>query len=311
MIKVSTPGKVVLFGEHAVVYGEPAIALAIDLTIELEAELSKSSQTLIDGEKPTEHKHKFLIKAMEHVGCPGPLDIKTVSHIPPSAGLGSSAAITNVTVGMCHAFKNTFTQENIAKDGFEVEYSVLGRASPMDTSTTAHGSAVLLAKEKKENFLWKIEKADKVWYIHHIDVPEISLVIGNTGLKGDTKSEVNKVYRFYEKSAFAKDVIKEIGQLTLEGAHALKKKDIVKIGELMDRNQKLLTILGVSTSELEKLINASKPYSYGAKLTGAGGGGCMLALTDKPDIVAKKIREKGGEPYIVKIETKGTHLVSK
>ncbi|HID72248.1 MAG TPA: hypothetical protein EYP29_05865, partial [Thermoplasmata archaeon] len=193
-------------------------------------------------------------------------------------------------------------------DWLGINITIIKSGKYKDMGSSSRG---LTDEEKKENFLWKIEKADKVWYIHHIDVPEISLVIGNTGLKGDTKSEVNKVYRFYEKSAFAKDVIKEIGQLTLEGAHALKKKDIVKIGELMDRNQKLLTILGVSTSELEKLINASKPYSYGAKLTGAGGGGCMLALTDKPDIVAKKIREKGGEPYIVKIETKGTHLVSK
>ena len=109
---------------------------------------------------------------------------------------------------------------------------------------------------------------------------------------------VAKVKRFVDKSKFAKDVIEEIGQLTIEGREALRKNDPVELGSLMTRDQKLLAILGVSCQALDDLIEASFPLSYGAKLTGAGGGGSMVALTDSPEQVAEAIRKKGGHPII-------------
>ena len=88
--------------------------------------------------------------------------------------------------------------------------------------------------------------------------------------------------------------------MTIEGGKALKANDVERLGRLMTEDHKLLSILGVSCDALNKLVNASLPYSYGAKLTGSGGGGCMVALTDEPEKVCEAIASRGGTPYIVK-----------
>ncbi len=288
------------------VYGEPAIGLAINRRVSLTAEKSNNGNTRINNQRLSHYKHKYLIRAMEVVGCPHSLDIRTQSCLPSSAGLGSSAAITNVTTGMCHALKNSFTEMNIARDSFQVEYDIMGRASPLDTSTVAHGSAVLVDCKKGDNFLWKMERQDQEWFVHHVEVPKMSLVVGCTGIKGKTKELVDRVYRFQSHSGFAKDIIKEIGDITREGARALARNDLVRLGELMDKDHKLLCILGVTTPELEKLLSAARPSSYGAKLTGAGGGGCIIALTETPDKVCSAIQRIGGTAISVLASTLGT-----
>ncbi len=81
-----------------------------------------------------------------------------------------------------------------------------------------------------------------------------------------------------------------------------------ELGRLMTRDHKLLSILGVSCDALNKLVNAALPYSYGAKLTGSGGGGCMLALTDRPDKVCEAIEARGGTPYVVRTGGPGARM---
>ena len=119
---------------------------------------------------------------------------------------------------------------------------------------------------------------------------------------------VAKVKRFVEHSGFAKDVVVEIGGLTLEGKECLKRRDQVRLGELMTKDHRLLAILGVSSKELDKLVKAALPYSYGAKLTGAGGGGSMISLTDDPDKVSEVLRAKGATPYVVEIGVDGVRV---
>ena len=85
----------------------------------------------------------------------------------------------------------------------------------------------------------------------------------------------------------------------------MKNNDLEELGALMTYDHRLLSILGVSCNELNHMVDAVLPYSYGAKLTGSGGGGCMVALTDRPDKVSKEIRAHGGTPYIVKTGVPG------
>jgi mevalonate kinase len=139
-------------------------------------------------------------------------------------------------------------------------------------------------------------------------VPQLNLVVGFTGISAATGPLVAKVKRFADKSKFAKEIIEEIGQLTIEGREALRRNDPVKLGSLMTKDQKLLAILGVSCQALDDLIDAALPLSYGAKLTGAGGGGSMVALTDRPDQVAEAIRKKGGYPIKVRTGVAGVRL---
>ena len=125
------------------------------------------------------------------------------------------------------------------------------------------------------------------------------MVIGYTGTKGPTGQLVAKVKRYVDRSTFAKEIIDDIGDLTNEGINALRRRDIVQIGEIMTIDHKLLAILGVSSPGLQTLVDAVAPYSYGSKLTGAGGGGSMIALTDKVNKVCEIIRLRGGTPFIV------------
>jgi mevalonate kinase len=89
---------------------------------------------------------------------------------------------------------------------------------------------------------------------------------------------------------------------------ALKREDLVEIGALMNRNHSLLFILGASSKELQNLVDAAEPLSYGAKLTGAGGGGSIIALTDDPERVADAIKNRGGRPYVVNKTQLGTEV---
>jgi mevalonate kinase len=107
------------------------------------------------------------------------------------------------------------------------------------------------------------------------------------------------VRAYYDKSGFAREIVDDMESIALEGEEALRGGDLERLGRLMTRNHKMLSILGVSTDQLNKLVDASLPYSYGAKLTGAGGGGSMLALTDRPEKVCEAISRRGGKPYRV------------
>ena len=120
---------------------------------------------------------------------------------------------------------------------------------------------------------------------------------------------VEKVRKYKEHNRFASDVIDEIEMVTMQGIDDMRNDDVVSLGKNMTANHKLLSILGVSCNELNKLVNAAERHSYGAKLTGSGGGGCMIALTDRPEIVCEDIRLHGGIPYTVKTGVDGVTIV--
>jgi len=303
--KSSAPGKIILFGEHAVVYGEPALSLAVDRRINCEVSAS-SSETYVNGYPINRKHHSYILECVEKLDTDKKFEIKTESDLPSGAGMGSSAAVTVSTIGCLREFlSKDLEEEKIAKDAFDVEFKVQGSASPIDTSTSTHGNAIMISKEKKEDFLWKIEKDENIWNIHHQDIPNIDLVIGDTGVHSPTGPLVEKVRKFYEKSNFAKEIIEDIGDIVKKATHLLKNEDLEELGELMNKNHRLLSILGVSHPKLETLIRGAKKYSYGAKLTGAGGGGSMIALTNEPKKVAEEIENRGGTPYIIKSTKKG------
>ena len=136
----------------------------------------------------------------------------------------------------------------------------------------------------------------------------MTFVIGNTGIRAPTGPLVEKVRKYRDSNTFAAEIVDEIANITLEGMECMRKDDRVGLGALMTKDHKLLSILGVSCPQLNKLVESSLPYSYGAKLTGSGGGGCMIALTDRPDKVARAITLHGGTPYIVNTGVPGVQV---
>src|SRR3989441_5726043 len=164
MARASAPGKLILFGEHAVVFGEPALATAIDLRTEVYARFHDG--WLVDGASIEDTKYAYVRRAVETAWEGPPLWIEIRSMIPLGCGLGSSAAVTVATLGALAALKGPVVVEAVARAAFEVEHAVQGRASPIDTSTASHGAAVLVRREAGDGFLWGVGEGGSRWALH-------------------------------------------------------------------------------------------------------------------------------------------------
>lgn len=304
-VSVSAPSKFVVLGEHAVVYGEPAVTLATNMRFSIR--MSYSSQFMANGKPRKATNVSPHVTYLSRLHGNRPVSVFVDSRVPSGSGLGSSAALsTAYSAGLRALEGRRYDQKAIAKEAYEAEYFAQGRGSPMDTSASAHGYGIALnLPHRAEDHLWTIHKKDKTWDISKIRTPKMTFVIGNTGVRAPTGPMVRKVDRYRSTNTFAAGIVEEIGEVVSEGAKAMKADDRVELGSLMTYNHKLLSILGVSCKELDKLVTASLPHSYGAKLTGSGGGGCMVALTDEPKRVARAIKDMGGTPYIVKTGVPG------
>ena len=303
MAGCSAPGKLILFGEHAVVFGDPALSTEVDLRAEVYAR--PHTEWVADGQSLDAPRYAYVKAAMGKAGGSSPMWIEVRSALPEGSGLGSSAAVTVATLGALHRMRGSFDPPRIAREAFEVELAVQGRASPIDTSTATAGGAVLALPRKDQNLLWAVERNGKRWYLHHRYLPPFRLVVGFTGVSAATGPLVEGVRALVDTKPEAGEWVREIGEITIQGLRALQAKDWAAVGQLMDRNHELLNALGVGHPLLDKLVAAARPTSYGAKLTGAGGGGSMVALTDAPEETAKAIAAAGGRAFVVRAEPKG------
>ncbi len=302
----SAPGKFVILGEHAVVYGKPAVVLAVDLRMTVGIRESKIN--LLNGER-IDFRRQPHLRYLTRNADRG-LEIFTRTRIPVGSGMGSSAALS-AAMALAYSCKDgtPMAEKDLVEEAYGAELFAQGIGSPMDASACVHGGGIAInLPESSDKHLWTISRNDRTWSVSDVDVPNMTFVIGNTGIRAPTGPLVSKVRRYTERSSFAFDVIDDIEQVTIQGSKALAKNDMEELGRMMTQDHKLLSILGVSCKQLNKLVNASLPYSYGAKLTGAGGGGCMVALTDKPDKVCEAITARGGKAYVVKTGVPGAMI---
>lgn len=311
MSEASAPGKAILLGEHAVVFGEPAIACALDLRTRVRVE-GRGTSVTVNGE-PLQDKLKVphVHHALALAGEPwGPLDIRIESQVPASAGLGSSAALSAALLGALLQHKGLAPQpQEVARLAFEVELGVQeGRASPTDTSTSVAGGGVLVDSAPGPDLLWQFERGERRWFLHRLEVPRFTLVVGHSGQRGSTAAQVKHVADLARRDPEALRTIKGLGDLARQGVKALRDHDVEGLGRLMDQAHAGLQRLGVSTPRLDELVRAARPHSYGAKLTGAGGGGSIIALTDAPHEVAQSLKARGCQPIIAPFTPRGLEV---
>ena len=301
----SAPAKVILLGEHAVVFGKPAVSVAIGLR--LRCKVRPAAVSSLNGVPLTPQNYSYVSACLAKHNVP-PTAVLTDSDFPSGSGLGSSAAVTVALLAALNASKGDLKEDVVAREAFEVECEVQGRASPIDTSTCAHGNGILVQRQRGDGFLWEISMDTRRWCVHDLPVPKMTLVIGFTGKSKPTGPLVAKVKRYVDHTTFARDIVSEIGDVTMEGVKQMAQGDLEGLGRTMTKDHKLLAILGVSTRELDKMVSSVLPYSYGAKLTGAGGGGSMVALTDQPQKVMEIIKNKGGQPFAADTGVPGVRI---
>lgn len=296
MTTSSAPAKVYLFGEHAVVYGEPAVPCAIERRASVTVERRDDGRIQVrandlaldgftvtwggrSGDRPdidvpeplVEAAMGYLDGAIEQAldavgGADVGFDVTVESEIPLGAGLGSSAAVVVATIDAATRELGTeLDPEAIAERAYRVESEVQdGQASRADTFCSAMGGAVRVQGEDCRRLN---------------DPPSLPFVIGYDGNAGDTGELVAGVRELRNEYNFATDTVGAIGDIVRTGESELEAGDTEAIGRLMDFNHGLLSALGVSSRSLDAMVWAAREAGAdGAKLTGAGGGGCIVAL---------------------------------
>lgn len=318
-VEASAPGKVILFGEHSVVYRGPAVVLAIDRRARIVAEERTDDRIHIDSEDlgfsgyfegniyhPTRGEawrgkglaalNEAAKKTMIHVGRETGLNLVLRSEIPIAVGLGSSAAICVATVAAVGALLGgSLSNEEINSLAYEGEKVIHGAPSGVDNNISTYGG--VLRYERGVGFeRLKVECASP-------------LIIGNTRRRRSTHKMVDAVRELRERNTDIVDrIIDALGTISGEGLNALIKNDMYCMGELMNISHGLLAALGVSSPELDSMVHASrKAGAFGAKLTGAGGGGCMIAVAKDGDAarVEEAILRERGDPIRVGLSYRG------
>lgn len=277
-----------LFGEHAVVYGSPCLVTAVDLRMRASARLLEEPQATIRVEGvadpfifPMEeilHAErfpepvKFIAFAIRQfwgfTRQPAGLEVATRSEFTRSYGLGSSSA---VTVAALAALFRTTGLEVDRRQVFELGFAAVRQAqggigSGFDVASAVYGGTLYYDPASRE--------------ITPVEVTDLPLLTGYTGIKARTTDLVQKVARLRQRQPqIVNPLLEQVGSLVLEARDAMNARDWPRLGELMTLNQSYLAVLGVSSPELDYLTAAARLQgAYGAKLSGAGGGDCMIAL---------------------------------
>lgn len=281
------PAKAILFGEHAVVYGQPAIAIPIHelrtkVTIHALPQAAPGFVKVIspaiglEAELTTFHSENPIAKVVDlilsHFGITTlpACQIHIQSTIPVGCGLGSGAAIAVATLRALSSFLgHPLSDKDVNRYAFEVEKLHHKNPSGIDNTVITYGKPVFYEHGHDISFL-KITRP-------------IDLVIANSGAKVRTSETVRQVQKNHEIDPITyNDYFQSIGDLSQQARFMLENWETSNLGKLMTKNQSILSKMGLSTPQLDELIEiALKNGATGSKLTGGGGGGFIIALVDE------------------------------
>jgi mevalonate kinase len=290
--RASAPGKVILFGEHAVVYGQPAIAVPVTqvkATATVEAASAGSGLTIVASDlderialataPPDEPLATAARLTLAHLSAAEPNATLTISStIPIASGLGSGAAVSTALVRALAKFLGRPLEPAEASElVYEVEKIHHGTPSGIDNTVVAYEQPIYFAREKPVEWLTVGEP--------------FTLLIADTGKPSPTGKIVRRVRRSRKREPARYDALfDQIGDVASEARRVIECGDIQALGPLMDENHELLIELGVSSPLLDELVEMARlSGALGAKLSGAGQGGNMIALVE--DDFAEEVTE--------------------
>ena len=304
----SSPGKVILFGEHFVVYGVKAILCSINKRVTVTAEKISDKKIIINSKignlilepnksiseinsplKPFYYLANKVIKNQD-TG----IQIKIDSEIPLGVGLGSSSACCVAGAAAIFKLFGNISKEEILELAIEAERTIFKNTSGADCTVCVYGG--IMEYDKKQGFK-KIE-----------DEPNFQLVIANSNIEHSTESMVSKVKAFTikNKEEFSKLLDQEL-ELVENVLKLLKENNTIKLGKKINQNQEYLETIGISNNQLREMIEIGQKTSFGAKITGSGGGGCIFAITDESNLedTLKEFKDNNFECFSVEIDFKG------
>ncbi|MDP1713200.1 MAG: mevalonate kinase [Anaerolineales bacterium] len=309
-MKASAPGKIILFGEHAVVYGRPALAVPVT-QVHADVEVLDSARHGIWIHAPIIDLHaeltslpsghpiaSVILKLFSTLGISSPLgrgqgeglEINISSTIPVASGLGSGAAVSVALIRALSSFLfHSLSDDEVNLLAYEIEKLHHGRPSGIDNTVITYNMPVYFIKGQPiETF-----KTGKPF----------TIVIGDTGIPALTKESVGDVRRLWlGNTNHFENIFNEIAQIVLIARRSIESGKPELLGELMDHNHSLLQELTVSSPELDQLVIAARQAgALGAKLSGGGRGGNMIALTDqaKAESVAGALISAGAKRTII------------
>ena len=286
MITATAPGKIILFGEHSVVYGQPAIAIPV-LQVRATATVASADQLILQlpdldqiyalsPDRSGSDKDIPLAEAVRQVQdylsitkLPN-LSIRMSSTIPIASGMGSGAAAAAAIIrGLLRHFGAADSAELVANLTYNVEKLFHGTPSGVDNTVVAYEQPVYFMRQQPKNHIETVK----------VGAP-IELLIADTGVRSPTKLSVADVRRQWEANPNKFNHLFEgCGETAELGRAALEAGDVAKLGQLMVGTHQLLREMTVSSAELDTLVNAAmNAGAIGAKLSGGGRGGNMIAL---------------------------------
>jgi len=302
----SAPGKIILFGEHFVVHGTPAILAAIDKRVTVTSTFTENKTIKVNSELGTldvpisssykEAKSEFrpfvylankMINSNQNANG---LEIEINSDIPVGVGLGSSSACCVAAAASIYGLFKDLSSEEILKISIEAEKTIFPDTSGADCTVCTYGGMIEYPS---------IEKIDNTF--------DLNLLIANSMIPHNTKNSVEKVNKFKEndEERFSQLCDLENG-LVDEVIASMKNNDATTFGLKMSENQKYLEEIQISNDTLRDMIYSLNEISLGSKITGAGDGGCIIALVEDENMdKVPALLPKDKECFSAKIDTKG------
>ena len=305
------PGKIILFGEHFVVYQNKAILGAINKYATVTSEKTNTDNILVSSslgqssiqkdEDVSNIEKKFrpffyiAKQVIEKNNFDKGITIKIESDIPIGAGLGSSSACCVAAAASVLNLFNITDENEVLELAIQAERTIFPNTSGADCTVSVSGGIIEYQKEKGFS---KIETEN-----------EFNFIIIDSEQVHSTDKVVERVRKFKENNS---DVFTELcseeERLIAKALDSMKKNDLETIGKCMAQNQMFLEQIGVSNDELLSITKEIEKITFGAKITGAGDGGCIIALTQKDDDLSEYVNTTKYQTYQVTIQKTGMQV---
>ena len=308
MTIVTAPGKLILCGEHAVVYGRPAIALPLtQLCARVEVVDGPSGSGIVFdapnvqrrwtlAEEPDDPASELVEHLLDHIG--GGYNVRNIdaqititSDIPIAGGLGSGAAVATALLrAVSTHLACNLSREEVSKLVYESERRFHGTPSGIDNTVIAYEQPIWFCRSSDyspwQNVAPSLKRSTHPTIEPVIIAKPLTLLIGDTGIRSETRLPVDEVRQQRDRQVLHyESLFDAVGAVTKYIRTALTDGDLAALGLLLNNNHLLLQQIGVSSTELDQLVDAALDAdALGAKLSGAGWGGVMLALVEAPQV---------------------------